>query len=172
MFNLTKLALLWDWVNLLKKDSADVHGDLVSLDTRVDALEVTAPRDYSTTETATGQKWIDGKDIYCKVYDNITVPSPASTQTIDDNFSCSDFIYGYCMFDTSDGKFVTYGGNGVFVHTNGSLRSYITSASYLGATGKIVVFYTKPDPTPGRAPEDPEETPEETKKTTKKKTSK
>ena len=27
------------------------------------------PPAYSTTETNTGQKWIDGKDIYCRVFD-------------------------------------------------------------------------------------------------------
>ena len=28
--------------------------------------------DYSTDEVLTGQKWIDGKDIYCKVFSNGT----------------------------------------------------------------------------------------------------
>lgn len=34
--------------------------------------------DYSTTEQATGQKWIDGKDIYCKT---VEINNPVSTGT-------------------------------------------------------------------------------------------
>lgn len=29
--------------------------------------------DYSTTEQATGQKWIDGKDIYFRTYSNLSI---------------------------------------------------------------------------------------------------
>ena len=38
--------------------------------------------DYSTTETDTNQKWIDGKEIYCKVLDYSSSPEslPANTE--------------------------------------------------------------------------------------------
>lgn len=38
--------------------------------------------DYSTTETDTNQKWIDGKEIYCKVldYSSSPVALPSNTQ--------------------------------------------------------------------------------------------
>lgn len=41
--------------------------------------------DYSTTEQKTGQKWIDGKDVYLKVYQNIQTASNTDV-TVDSNF--------------------------------------------------------------------------------------
>lgn len=40
---------------------------------------------YSTNEVNTGQKWIDGKDIYCKVYNNVQLTNGTDV-TIDANF--------------------------------------------------------------------------------------
>ena len=46
-----------------------LNEEATSLDARVTALEEggSGLPDYSTTEQLTGQKWIDGKDIYFKV---------------------------------------------------------------------------------------------------------
>ena len=45
------------------------------------ALEATAPKNYSTTETATGQKWIDGKEIY-QIAFNGTTGAETGSETI------------------------------------------------------------------------------------------
>lgn len=36
--------------------------------------------DYSSTEQNTGRKWIDGKPIYCKVIDNLSINVTSTTQ--------------------------------------------------------------------------------------------
>lgn len=63
--------------------------DLFSMEKRIYNLEKggggtptpSSSWDYSTTETNTNQKWIDGKDIYCKVFvfDSLRLINQASS---------------------------------------------------------------------------------------------
>lgn len=175
MFNLTKLDLLWDWVGDLKK--------------RIIPLEEKIPKDYSTTETATGQKWIDGKDIFCKVITGvlpvIETTSNVYLGTVDANLNIIDII---CILTTTGSAIsYKYASHIVYNVANGVISQNAITSSFSEGDYKLILYYTKPDPTPGRAPEcsdqnydiksgandvtnyEPE--PEE-KKTTKKKTAK
>lgn len=136
-----------------------------SLDGRVSDLEVTAPKDYSTTETATGQKWIDGREIYCKAYSGNFGPIET---TISYNFMENieaDFVIlmnAYAKSGTS-----IYGINITLISGNivGNVSPSFSNRDFI-----TYIYYLKA-PTPGRAPEDSEPEPE-VKKTTKKKTTK
>lgn len=147
-----------------------------SLDGRVSDLEVTAPKDYSTTETATGQKWIDGKEIYCKVITG-TFPeiSTTSSQEVGE-LEFNEIISITSILERGDDfKYINYF-QSYWISIAGSKKIYLNNVNVYCSEKpyKIIVEYTKPDPTPGRAPEDePEEVKEpEENKTTKKKTTK
>lgn len=121
------------------------------------------PPAYSTTEVNTGQKWIDGKYIYCRVYGLssynegvVTLLSLADFETligITGNYVDS---YGFNMLNTI-----------VYNDTN-TLLIEIDGAPELLSLN-IILFYTKP--TPAETRDDTEQEPE-TKKTTRKKTTK
>lgn len=83
--------------------------DIYSIEQRVYELEKGgAPGggswDYSTDEVNTGQKWIDGKEIYCKVVNNLninlsdwtntTIPSTDIDTIVDAVFLSVDRTYG------------------------------------------------------------------------------
>lgn len=150
MFNLTKLDLLWDWVGDLKK--------------RIIPLEEKIPKDYSTTETATGQKWIDGKSIYRKVFTG-DLPDATGTVVVGEIGIGSQIIsYDSMIFKTIT-TYNAYNTVTIYFRNNtGEVTFDIGSTQYLLGTYVLYIYYTKPNPTPGRAPEE--------KKTTKKKTSK
>ena len=175
MFNLTKLALLWDWVNVLKKDSADVHGDLAALDGRLDIVEALLPKipkDYSTTETATGQKWTDGRDVYRKVFTG-KFPEITSSQSVTIETAIFENIVSFTsILKLTNNTVAVDRFYPVITPSTGAAIFSAVSTGFSECDYIIIEEYTKPDPTPGRAPEDPEETPEETKKITKKKSSK
>ena len=130
------------------------------------------PPAYSTTETSTGQKWTDGKDIY-QLGIKGTSAAEVSQQTIAtitggvDNVIKADYL----LLTTANNWYKTPNAD-IYVSTNGNV---ILDIKNIGATSRpfnAIVFYTKPDPTPGRAPEDSDLEPEEaeTKKTRKKTT--
>ena len=130
------------------------------------------PPAYSTTETATGQKWIDGKDIYCKSYDGNTPTTESGYQVIMTIPANSNLIKIEASFLTSGGfSYDRLTGTDPRLYvSNGSV--YLSPASNVDNQGlncKISIFYTKPDPVPETREDDT--TPEE-KKTTKKKNTK
>ena len=134
MFNLTKLDLLWDWVGDLKK--------------RIIPLEEKIPKDYSTTETATGQKWIDGKEIYCKI-ENGTLPVISSTGIYDIlNYSNKNILYtnGFITSGTGNKTFLNaYTGAGpltLIQKSSGELSIY-SPAAYSENTYAFLIYYTK-----------------------------
>lgn len=55
-----------------------IEGDLTS-----EILGIWQPKNFSTDEQKTGLKWIDGKDIYFKIYDLSNRILPDNTWTID-----------------------------------------------------------------------------------------
>lgn len=97
--------------------------------------------DYSTDEVATGQKWIDGKEIYCKVTNNLninlsdwtntTIPSTDIDTIIDAEFMADDRSYGLGpMYPRT------------FCKRNNTL--WVLPPTTYGGTLRIVtIFYTK-----------------------------
>ena len=139
-----------------------------SLDGRVSDLEVTAPKDYSTTETATGQKWIDGKDIYEITFSGVV--SGETDVSYDIPFDSLISIFGITINANTGNiyefnKYISAFGK---ADKSGFLIAH--TSAYAGNPYIVTFQYTKSDPTPGRAPEDSDQEPEpEEKKTTRKK---
>lgn len=105
-----------------------------------------APINYSTTEQATGQKWIDGKDIFCKTVDcgylpdnssklvatdlsNVTVVKIDGVAIGDSSISLphisTNNVYIEISFESS---------NDIFIRTNG----YFSTMQ-----GYVTLYYTK-----------------------------
>lgn len=77
---------------------------------------------YSTSEVNTGQKWVDGKDIYCKVYSNIQLTNGADV-TIDANFGTDKNIIRF---------------EGAAKYTSGSEVQYVSLGNYLTGNDKVI----------------------------------
>jgi len=97
--------------------------------------------DYSTDEVNTGQKWIDGKDIYCKV---IVPSSPVSITgnqwanlalASDISSNLNEVIDCYVIDDTYHANY-----NGMIAILDGYLKGNFGQG---GKAYKIIVFYTK-----------------------------
>lgn len=127
------------------------------------------PKDYSTTETDTGIKWIDNKDIYVKTI----------TGTLGENEITLDFVYDNIIFFYGSRKNTAL--NRAY-DLNRAVQIYFTSGTNViigtasgvsGQTFILVAYYTKPDPVPGnREPDDAPDAEPELKKVTRKKTTK
>lgn len=188
MFNLTKLSLLWEWVNDLKKIVGPSGENLLpsrSTATTGQILKLTGetktpawadeysytPPDYSTTETATGQKWVDGKDVYRMVITGV-IPTLETTATVDiaENLDIIPFQMTLMLY-SSGGVYIPAR---FFLNYSSSTKKLSLTSVSTGFSGNnviVIIDYTKPDPVPGNREPDQEPEPEE-KKTTKKKTSK
>ena len=101
--------------------------------------------DYSTTETDTGQKWVDGKSIYCKVmrynYNcSLTNGSGGSTFTVDPPASNVETIVN--AFAVDNGLYTT-----LIIKEIGSstikINSSAPSITITSSTGYFCYFYTK-----------------------------
>ena len=133
------------------------------------------PPAYSSTEFNTGQKWIDGKDIYCKVIQGSLPVIDSTTSYVVGNITgISDIvnIFNYTKTTTglySSNRFYTrYLANGD-IEINGIVSGF-SEGSY-----SVVIFYTKANPEPANldnATREETEEPVEELKTTKKKTTK
>ena len=101
--------------------------------------------DYSLTEHKTGQKWVDGKDIYFKVVSLSNVSITGGNDTVIMNFSSKNllFAHGYIIEDGVN-----------YVVPDISLRIKVTESNNLSlftpygsqwsiSTGSIIVYYTK-----------------------------
>lgn len=195
MFNLTKLSLLWEWVGELKKNVATLITEVGpsgenllpsrSTATTGQILKLTGenkipawadeysytPPAYSETEVNTGQKWIDGKDIYMKVLSS-TFPADSSA-VVAGNIGLHDEVIEISLSSKTSTNISYYvaGGLNNTVLENGDV---ICSTSITGLRQLpfcVIVRYTKPDPAPETRDDDtPEET--EEKKTTRKKATK
>ena len=132
------------------------------------------PPAYSTTETATGQKWIDGREIFSIVKEG-TLPEITTLGAVTlFSFAGNSIIGSKGFVKLATGTIMLMnttsaaGPISVYQASNKDIALY-AGVSYSERPYKLVIEYVK-DPTPGRAPEDsdPEPEPEE-KKTTKKK---
>lgn len=77
---------------------------------------------YSTDEVNTGQKWIDGKDIYCKVYNNVQLSSGTDV-IVDANFG-------------DDKNIVKIEGTGSYTADN--VKTFVMLSNYLAGNDKVV----------------------------------
>ena len=133
------------------------------------------PPAYSETETATGQKWIDGKDVYKKIITGTFSESPASSYSIGTFTEIESILYSNMVFST-EGAIYGKVTNGLLLNTStGNMVITNVQSSSAGYNYYVEIDYTKK--TPGRAPEDSDHEPEEVKepevketKTTRKKT--
>lgn len=114
------------------------------------------PPSYSTlTETDTGRDWIDGKDIYEKVF----------TGELSETDTTLSVSYESIVMITGTRKNVTNGNifdinKNLNIHAENGTSIVITgNVTYAGNEYELIVWYTKPDPVPSN----------ETRKTTKKK---
>lgn len=130
--------------------------DIFDIEERVHALELgggdtPTPSggswDYSTTETDTHQKWIDGKEIYCKVITGTFIfPQNNGTVNIADisTFNISTII-GIKAVAIVEGTFVLSCANPMcFVDSNNMLKGINFGAFNANA---IILFYTKTEST-------------------------
>lgn len=125
--------------------------DIFSIEKRVHDLEEnggggggSTSWDFSTSEVATGQKWIDGKDIYCIVY------KPATTQNIVNNhwtnlgitLTMDTLIDCQINFvDVTEGHF---GGNdGLFLTQKTATGVDYYSQTAVGSIDFAIIYYTK-----------------------------
>ena len=111
-----------------------------------DEYSYTPPAYSSTEEVNTGQKWIDGKDIYCTVLAGTTSDTTTGTETLG-NISY-DKIVDY-KFYYSDASAVRYT-NIMYVTLQGAVViTKDTDVSEKGYTA--ILYYTKPNPVPPEA---------------------
>lgn len=163
---MTKVRVLWEKVaELVTQENATV-ATLAGILPRI-------PADYSEDETRTGQKWIDGKDIYCRVFtgtfgvDN----TPVVAGTISNyNKLVACFYNATNSFGNSTVNVATY----CYVTSAGAVSCVPSAAAFYEQPFNAIVYYTKPDPVPAQVDkgtgmitgEDPE--PETKKRKTKK----
>ena len=135
------------------------------------------PPAFSETEVNTGQKWINGKDIYSRVlHGTFPVISAQASSILASGYE------GYILIDVKGYALTTsnsvvpansyIGGSptislNVFLQSDGKILANITPG-FSECLYTIVIYYTKPDPAPETRDDD---TPEEVKETkTRKKT--
>jgi hypothetical protein len=116
--------------------------------------------DYSTEEVATGQKWIDGKELYQKVisYDIATLGLPSGT-IIDTGVSDADFMFidKYMLIFPSGSYAGTYTGEHVgsydlnmIITSDFKIQSMSTSSNFDPGEGRkfyVIIKYTRATPT-------------------------
>lgn len=135
--------------------------DIYDIENRVHQLELgggDTPEpttwDYSTTETATGQKWIDGKDVYCIVIDKINMGLSSSAwldisgsdttnleTIVDATPYCADAVKGQCMY------------YGCIIANNETTHKLTTLQVASGSLtlNRVILYYTKKTTTTKRS---------------------
>lgn len=109
------------------------------------------PFDFSTSEVNTGQKWIDGNDIYCKVVQtNITTSSAVVGDIKSGTVSLSDLIPGHdqVWFDTSMSSYIDTSENSKgfvsgYYDEGGDELLLLTFFARTDAPANLVLRYTK-----------------------------
>ena len=137
-------------------DSTNVRviaDNIRKLNSRASNLEDAAakiPKDLSTTETNTGVKWIDGKDIYQIVLSGKLpiIESSSVNVLVSENFDADIIIERFeLVYDVSgnqhcDQHYIKYYTTNKHLEIAG-LGSGFTECNYV-----LVLFYTKPTPVP------------------------
>lgn len=129
---------------------AVLNNQLEGLSKRVTGLKEeieTIVPDFSTEETNTGQKWIDGKYIYMIT---LTGTTPASG-SVDFPLSFDNIIKINGIVESTYGNKVDFNkqmvGYGFSTKDNFGINAS-TQPNYQNTPYHVTVFYTKPDPVP------------------------
>lgn len=124
----------------------------------------TPPAFSSTSGVNTGQKWIDGKDIYQAVFSGVVPASGEPAVGFDLDFDTIIEIEG--TTENSTNHSIYDADHYLTVAASPSAKKILLSGSqYAGNNFTIIIRYTIPDP-PSKSLDEPEETTK--KKTTKK----
>lgn len=129
--------------------------DIFDIEERVHALELGGGSpsggswDYSTTETATGQKWINEKDIYCRVFNNLNKTLSEWTDLGVDASDIDTIVNGYVIGnDTGKGQCMV---NAIILAVSSNKLWVLKQGNFSGTIKTAVVFYTKPEATKKRS---------------------
>lgn len=130
--------------------------DIYDIEERVHALELGGlptpgggSWDYSTDEVSTGQKWINGKDIYCKVFNNLNKTLFDWTDLGVDASDIDVFVNGYVIGDDAGkGQCIV---NAVLFAASSSKLWILKQGNFSGTIETAVVFYTKAEATKKRS---------------------
>ena len=125
--------------------SAGDAGKILSTNGWINQSSYTPPA-YSTTEQKTGQKWIDGKDIYFKVIEGT---GSFTTSDYFGSYSGSispGFTFDNIWLDRNMSYLITSGGvkeGFLFMQNSNGTLNLFTCASRSNVDYKIVFYYTK-----------------------------
>lgn len=131
---------------LVPRPSAGDTGKILSNEGWIDAPESYTPPNYSTTEQKTGQKWIDGKDLYFRVVEG------NGSFTTDDYFGSYSgqispgFSFDNIWLDRNMSYLITSGGvkeGFLFMQNSNGTLNLFTCASRSSVDYKIIFYYTK-----------------------------
>lgn len=190
------IRAIWDKIkdisgHILPETNSATAGQILKLDadkepTWADEYSYTPPA-YAETEVNTGQKWIDGKDIYMKYY-NISVALASDDidiiliDTLVKSINNVEYISGETSLKISgvQGLYTSTSYLRISYRNEDNVLQYTSGGSFIGAKLNIIIYYTKPDPTRADDPEPVDkgtgtitgEDPEPETKATRKKTSK
>lgn len=131
---------------LVPQPSAGDNGKILSNEGWIDAPEGYTPPNYSTSEQKTGQKWIDGKDIYFKTYVVNNVSSNPSDWVLIDTISGVDEIINSNDTFKFTSSNITYGAYYVstsYRHATNGLYYYIREIGSGTGDLRTTIYYTK-----------------------------
>lgn len=105
---------------------------------------------YSTSEVNTGQKWIDGNDIFCKVYNNIQLSNNTEV-VIDSSFGADKNIIDLKAIGKVSGEHTIYsnisniqpGGDRAYPRYYDGVLSMMVNDDWSTWTCHVIVYYTK-----------------------------
>ena len=131
---------------LVPAPAAGSVGKILSNEGWIDPPSYTPPN-YSTSEQSTGQKWIDGKDIYFRTYQLDGISGNPSDWTLISNIPSADtYIRNDIVFynTTTNNYYSDYYVRGSFNVTTKDYKYYITEMGS-GSTGNLTatIYYTK-----------------------------
>ena len=148
---MTKVRVLWEKVAGITADVSAVDAKATATAATLAGILPRIPKDYSTEEVNTGQKWIDGKDVYIK-YLTGSFPTiiSSSTQLLGSIGAIDSLIDTDLFIEVSDNH--TYKTASTFdcYLTTGQIYAAGVSPSYSEKNFYIIVKYTKPDPVPAQ----------------------
>ena len=134
--------------------SAD-SGKILSVDSEGDLewkteYSYTPPAYSSTEEVNTGQKWIDGRDVYCKVItSNLPILETTTNHLIEYSDLNFDLIIDFEAIVTSSNGLIITNRYGLAIQKSVSqITIYSISSSYSEGKALVIIYYVKPDPVP------------------------
>lgn len=115
------------------------------------ALFTNVVHNFSTTEQPTGQKWIDGKDVYFKVYTGVQLSSNTDI-TVDNNFTYDSIVRIMATVKdvSGDDTYITPFQSFGALNNDGAIprvvnnRLSVNCVGTVSGTATIVIEYTKP----------------------------